>query len=92
MKKSGDSWMFKICYAKGVVKDLKRISPDQLVSIKEGIEDLETFPDISQIKRLKNHPVAEYRLRIGNYRVLFDVSWEEQKIHVLKIGHRRNIY
>ena len=62
------------------------------MSIKEGIEDLETFPNISQIKRLKNHPVAEYRLRIGNYRVLFDVSWEEQKIHVLKIGHRRNIY
>ncbi|CAK8713378.1 Type II toxin-antitoxin system RelE/ParE family toxin [Candidatus Electrothrix gigas] len=84
--------MFKICYAKGVVKDLKKISPDQLVSIKEGIEDMETFPNISQIKRLKNHPVAEYRMRIGNYRVLFDVSWEEQKIHVLKIGHRRNIY
>ncbi|MCI5157117.1 MAG: type II toxin-antitoxin system RelE/ParE family toxin [Candidatus Electrothrix sp. AUS1_2] len=84
--------MFKICYAKGVVKDLKKISPDQLMSIKEGIEDLETFPNISQIKRLKNHPVAEYRLRIGDYRVLFDVSWEEQKIHVLKIGHRRNIY
>ncbi|CAK8716224.1 hypothetical protein KKHLCK_05345 [Candidatus Electrothrix laxa] len=40
--------MFKICYAKGVVKDLKKISPDQLVSIKEGIEDLETFPNISQ--------------------------------------------
>ncbi len=84
--------MFKICYAKGVVKDLKKISPDQLMSIKEGIEDLETFPNISQIKRLKNHPVAEYRMRIGNYRVLFDVSWEEQAIHVLKIGHRRNIY
>ncbi|XCN75506.1 MAG: hypothetical protein Q3M24_00010 [Candidatus Electrothrix aestuarii] len=42
--------MFKICYAKGVVKDLKKISPDQLMSIKEGIEDLETFPNISQIK------------------------------------------
>ncbi|MCI5138821.1 MAG: type II toxin-antitoxin system RelE/ParE family toxin [Candidatus Electrothrix sp. AR1] len=84
--------MFKICYAKSVVKDLKKISPDQLVSIKEGIEDLETFPNISQIKRLKNHPVAEYRLRIGNYRILFDVNWEKKEIHILKIGHRRNIY
>ena len=84
--------MFKICYAKSVVKDLKKISPDQLVSIKEGIEDLETFPNISQIKRLKNHPVAEYRLRIGNYRIMFDVNWEKKEIHILKIGHRRNIY
>jgi mRNA interferase RelE/StbE len=84
--------MFKICYAKGVVKDLKKISPDQLVSIKEGIEELETFPDISQVKRLKNHSVAEYRLRIGNYRVLFDVNWESKEIYILKIGHRRKIY
>ena len=84
--------MFRICYAKGIVKDLKKISLDQLASIKEGIEELETFPNISQIKRLKNHSVAEYRLRIGNYRVLFDVSWERQEIHILKIGHRRNIY
>jgi hypothetical protein len=26
--------MFRICYAKGVVKDLKKISPEQLASIK----------------------------------------------------------
>ena len=84
--------MFRICYAKGVVKDLKKIAPDQLMSIKEGIEDLGAFPNISQIKHLKNHPVAEYRLRVGNYRILFDVSWEEQEIYILKIGHRRNVY
>jgi mRNA interferase RelE/StbE len=41
---------------------------------------------------LKNHPLAEYRLHIGNYRVLFDVSWERQEIYILKIGHRRDVY
>ena len=39
--------MFRICYAKGIVKDLKKIAPDQLMSIKEGIEDLGAFPNIS---------------------------------------------
>jgi mRNA interferase RelE/StbE len=52
--------MFKIVYAKGVVKDLKRISSDQLISIKKGVEELAKFPDISQIKHLKNHSVADY--------------------------------
>ena len=50
------------------------------------------FPDLPQIKQLNNHPVAEYRLRIGNYRVLFDVNWEQQEIYILKIGHRRDVY
>jgi mRNA interferase RelE/StbE len=84
--------MFNIIYAKSIVKDLKRISSDQLSSIKNGIEELEKFPNIFQIKRLKNHPVSDYRLRIGNYRVLFDVNWEQKEIHILKIGHRRDIY
>jgi mRNA interferase RelE/StbE len=70
--------MFKIIYAKSVYKDLRKITSDQLPAIKEGIVELEKFPNISQLKHLKNHEVAEYRLRIGNYRVLFDVNWEEK--------------
>ena len=84
--------MFKIIYAKSVLKDLKRIAPHNLANIKEGIEELEHFPNISQIKRLKNHPLSDYRLRVGNYRVLFDMNWEQHEIYMLKIGHRRNIY
>ncbi len=84
--------MFKIVYAKSVVKDLRKIASYQLSSIKEGIEELETFPNIPQITRLRHHPLTEYRLRIGNYRVLFDVNWEQQEIYILKIGHRRDVY
>lgn len=84
--------MFKLLYAKSVAKDLRKIAAQQLPAIKQGIEELQEFPNISQITRLKNHPVADYRLRIGNYRVLFDVDWERHEIHILKIGHRRNIY
>ncbi len=84
--------MFEIVYAKGVSKDLKRIAPYNLPKIKEGIEDLTDFPNMAQLKRLKNHPVADYRLRIGNYRVLFDVNWETKEILILKVGHRREVY
>ena len=84
--------MFKILYAKSVLKDLKHISPRNLPRIKAGIEELRSFPNISQIKRLKNHPIAEYRLRIGNYRVLFDVNWERKEIYILKVGHRKEVY
>jgi mRNA interferase RelE/StbE len=84
--------MFEIIYAKSVLKDLRRIARFNHPSIKVGIEGLANFPNISNIKHLKNHPVAEYRLRIGNYRVLFDVNWGKKEIYILKIGHRRHIY
>jgi mRNA interferase RelE/StbE len=84
--------MFKLIYAKSVAKDLRKIASYNLPKIKEGIEELINFPNLPQIKHLKNHPVADYRLRIGNYRVLFDVSWKKKEIYILKIGHRRDIY
>jgi len=84
--------MFELVYARSVLKDLRKIVPKNLPRIKEGIEQLRNFPAIGDIKHLKNHPVADYRLRIGNYRVLFDVDWESKKIHILKIGHRKEVY
>ena len=32
------------------------------------------FPDIKDIKKLTHHPISDFRLRIGDYRVLFDVD------------------
>ena len=84
--------MFRIIYAKSVEKDLRRISPPNLQKIKKELENLEKFPDLPQIKQLKNHPIADYRLRVGNYRVLFDVNWHEEEIYILKIGHRKDVY
>jgi mRNA interferase RelE/StbE len=84
--------MFDIIYANSISKDLRKISKGSLKKIKLSIEDLRNFPDITSIKSLKNHPLADYRLRIGDYRVLFDVNWEKQEINILKIGHRSKIY
>ncbi|GAB6163480.1 hypothetical protein JCM12298_26400 [Desulfothermus naphthae] len=66
--------MFKIIYAKSVLKDLKKISKNNLPKIKMDIEELKNCPNISQIKHLRNHPLADYRLRIGNHRVLFNID------------------
>jgi len=84
---------FDIVYAKSVRKDIKKIQNEKIkLKIKKAIENLKNFPDITNIKALKSHPLADYRLRIGDYRVLFDVDWENKKIYILKIGHRRDVY
>ena len=34
----------------------------------------------------------EYKLRVGDYRVIADIDEKSKKIKVLFIGHRKNIY
>jgi len=40
--------------------------------------------------RLINSDIGSYRFRIGDYRVVFDV--EDNRIIILSLGHRKDIY
>ncbi|WP_293445030.1 type II toxin-antitoxin system RelE/ParE family toxin [Persephonella sp.] len=55
-------------------------------------KDIENFSNITNIKSLKSHSLVDYRLRVGDYRILFDVDWQNKIIYILKIGHRKDIY
>ena len=41
-------------------------------------------------EKLRDRRFGEYRFRVGDYRLLFDVK--EKKITILKVGHRKDIY
>jgi mRNA interferase RelE/StbE len=57
--------------------------------LKNKILELKKFPNLQNIKKLTNFEPA-YRLRIGDYRVLFDV--EENIIIIGRILHRKESY
>jgi len=74
---------------KTAIKDLKKISPEQKQKIHEKILTLKDFPEVTNIKKLTNFEPA-YRLRIGNYRVLFDVV--DDCIIIGRVLHRKDSY
>ena len=78
-----------VIITKSAVKDFNKINEPYKSTIKEKIKTLENFPDIQQIKQLKNHD-PKYRMRVGNYRILFDVT--DGEIRVARIRHRKESY
>ncbi len=36
--------------------------------------------------------VDAFRVRVGDYRVILDVKWPEEILHILTIGHRSKVY
>jgi mRNA interferase RelE/StbE len=70
------------------VRDLRRLAPTVARRIIAKIEAMRD--DLSgDVKRLTNR-AAEYRLRVGDYRVLFTI--EDGKIMVYRVRHRREAY
>jgi len=74
---------------KSAIKDLKRISNKDKQRLHLRIRDLTDFPNITNCKKLTNFEPA-YRLRVGNYRILFDVVDDE--IQIGRILHRKESY
>lgn len=79
----------KVEIRKSATKDFKKISEPFKTQIKKAVWNLMEYPNVSNIKKLVNHEPI-YRLRVGNYRVLFDI--EDGVIVVSKIKHRRESY
>ena len=70
------------------IKDLKSIPVKERERIVARIEKLED--DLQgDMKKLTNH-TPEYRMRAGNYRVLFEI--EGERIVVYRVLHRKEAY
>jgi len=70
-------------------KDLKSVDRVTARRLLEKIARLQEYPDLPQIKRLKNH-YPPFRMRVGDYRILFDV--EGECLIVISIRHRKDAY
>ncbi|PIF04897.1 MAG: plasmid stabilization protein [Arcobacter sp.] len=78
-----------IVVERAAAKDIIGISEPFKNQIKKKIAGLQNYPNLTNIKKLKNYSPT-HRLRVGNYRVLFDV--EDDKIIIGRIKHRKEAY
>lgn len=79
---------YQILSAKRARKDLRKLDPDVRQRIISGIERFAEHGH-GDVKHLTDF-TPEYRLRIGDYRVLFER--EGDTITVYRIKHRRDAY
>lgn len=79
--------------------DLTRSASRDLDSLDQGIgrrliaaiESLAVDPRPRQAAKLTGS-LSSYRVRVGNYRVLYEVSDGRQTVTVFAAGHRRDVY
>jgi len=83
---------FSIQISSKAKKDLKKISSPAQKKIIRAIQDLKINQRPQQFKPLVRHEIAQCRLRIGDYRVLYDIYEFKKTVLILRIGHRRDIY
>ncbi len=80
--------MFQIEWKEGSLRNLQKLDVTIARRIIKAVEEMQKDIFSKDVKKLKGS--SEYRLRVGDYRVIF--SLEKEHITILKIGHRQQIY
>ena len=81
---------YKLLFKKSVARDLRKIPPKDVVAILRRIDALADNPRAPGCKKLAG---AEfYRVRIGDYRVIYEVRDRELVVHIVRVAHRARAY
>jgi mRNA interferase RelE/StbE len=81
---------FKVEFKPSVWKDLEGIPKTDRIKILKRITALAEDPQPPGSKKLTGS--ERYRIRQGNYRILYAIENDRVVVVIVKIGHRREIY
>ena len=81
---------YRVVFRKSVAKDLRPIPNQDLRKILTAIESLSENPRPSGNEKLSGKD--KYRIRQGNYRIIYEINDKEVVVIVVKVGHRKDVY
>ena len=72
-------------------KELKKLDKQIIPRILQAVENLANNPYSSGSKKLIGSD-SIYRIRVGDYRIVYNIKSSVLIIEIIKVGHRREIY
>ena len=81
--------MYKLVLEKKAIHDLNKLERQVKDRIWNKLQECkeDPFRFLESLIEIKG-----FKLRVGNYRVIIDVDFKEQKLTIIKVGHRKNVY
>ena len=59
--------------------------------VRAAIDRLAVNPRPPGVRKIRGN-LGDYRIRVGQYRVLYDINDAEILVYIVRIGHRREVY
>lgn len=82
---------YKIEWKKSALKELYKLPRNHIVRVMATIENLGSDPFSSRVKKLTGSE-RTYRLKVGSYRVIYEVEKDRLVIYILRVRHRKEAY
>jgi len=85
---SSSNWL--VLYHKDVEKEIRRLPKRVIQRVFIVLEALSEEPRPANSKKLRDHDL--WRLRIGDYRIVYAIDDDLRIVTIYRIRHRRDVY
>lgn len=81
---------YQVAIKRSAEREMDALPPQIFKRVEVAILGLENLPRPAGCKKLRG--LDEYRLRVGDYRVLYTVDDDMRSVEIIAVGHRREVY
>jgi mRNA interferase RelE/StbE len=83
--------MYRVLLERGAERDLVRLSSEIHDRVIAAIQGLATNPRPSGCRKLAGSK-NDWRIRVGDYRVIYEIADEIRVVRIHRVRHRREVY
>ena len=83
--------MYRVLLERGAEKDLARLSSEMHDRVIVAIQALATNPRPPGCRKLTGSK-SDWRIRVGDYRVIYEIADEIRVVRINRVRHRREVY
>lgn len=81
---------YEVRFVRTAQKELKKLDSKEQVRMLKAIQKLSLHPKKGDVRPMVGS--TAWRLRVGNYRVIYDINDQVVLVLILKVGHRKDVY
>ena len=82
--------MYSIELSPSAARDYKKLPVNEIQDINTAIENISKSPRPPGYKKLKNRNA--YRIRVNDYRIIYELQEKKLAVVVIRIRHRKEVY
>jgi mRNA interferase RelE/StbE len=83
--------VYEVLLERGAEKDLNRLAPNVFQRVVEAVRGLKNSSRPKGSKKLAGSP-GGWRIRVGDYRIIYDIDDRAKRVRIFRIRHRREVY
>ena len=84
--------MFRVLLASKAERELKSLPIEIITRIDAKIQELSNNPNPPHAAKLLGKEKPGWRIRIGDYRILYQIDYEQKLVLIYRVKHRREVY